>query len=696
MIQYYQDEIKLYAKEFEKWHTRGKRVQERYLDDRPIAPNGLDNTGNARFNILWANTETVFPAVYNRMPKPDVSRRYKDKDPVGRVAALILERALEYEIEQNDDYDSAIRQSLLDRLLPGRGVAWIRYEPTFRDGEPITGQVTEDEGKYQEQEGESYEQVLANECAPVDYVNWMDFGHSSAKTWEEVRCVWRRVLMDKEAIEQRFGAIAEERGYTLDQISYDQTLINLEGTVAASQQDEHKRAAVYEVWDKQKRKVMWLCANMQVALDERDDPLKLKDFFPCPRPLYSTIPTNSLVPVPDYVMYQDQAQELDEVTNRISLLVKALKVVGVYDATQTSLKRLMTEGVDNTMIPVDTWAMFAERGGLKGAMDFFPMDMVVGALQQLYVARDQIKAVIYELTGIADILRGQSDPNETLGAQQIKANYAGLRVKRLQTEVAKFARTLLRFKAEIICEFFSEETILRMSGVESFSQEDQQYIMPALQLLRDDVTRGFRIDIETDSMVEADEQADKAAATELLTGTGTFMREVLPVVQEAPEIAPLLLEVFMFALRRYKIGKSIEGQYQETFDKIQEQLANPEPKPDPEAAKLEQEVQANQQRMQMEQMQEQARMEADMAIKQAQMQADMQVEQQRMQFQAQLENERTERDMQVKQMEAAINAQLQEFKARLDAETKITVAQISAETTLTAAQETAADEAVDE
>jgi hypothetical protein len=694
-VQYWQDEIKLYGREFEKWHKRGKKVQERYLDERAIALNGVDNAGDARFNILWANTETVFPAVYNRMPKPDVSRRYKDKDPVGRVASLMLERALEFEIEQYSDFDATIRLALYDRLLPGRGCAWVRYEPTFKDGEPITGQITEDQEKYSEDDV-TYEQVLANECAPVDYVNWMDFGHSSAKTWEEVRGVWRRVLMDKEALEKRFGAVAEERGYTIDQIPMDQSLYSLEDIVPVDKQSEHKRAAIYEIWDKQERKVIWVCANMQIALDERSDPLKLKDFFPCPKPLYATIPTNSLVPVPDYAMYQDQARELDDVTNRISLLVKALKVVGVYDSSQTGLKRLLQEGVDNTMIPVDTWALFAEKGGLKGVTDFFPLDMVVTAIQQLYLAREQIKAVIYEITGIADILRGSSNPNETLGAQQIKANYAGLRVKRTQLDIARFARDLIRMKAEIICEFFSDETIIQMSGASSFSPQDQQYIGEALQLLRNDVLRGFRIDIETDSMVEAHEQAEKTAATELLTGTGTFMREVLPVVQQAPEIAPLLLEVFMFALRRYKIGKSIEGQYQETFDKIQEQLANPQPKPDPEQAKMQQEAQAGQMRMQMEQQQEQARMQADMAIERARMQADMALEQQRMQFEARLDAERQARELQAQQAEALINARLEEFKARLDAETKITVAQISAESTLSAEQENAADKAVDD
>jgi hypothetical protein len=612
MIKYWQDEITLYEKEFQDYESRCKRIESRYRDERKMQPNGVDTIGDSRFNILWANIETIFPAVYNKLPKPDVSRRYKDKDPTGRVASLMLERCLEYEIEQYSDFDASIKNTLYDRLLAGRGTSWIRYEPTFVDGEPVTGQVSEDVEQYNDKEGE-YEQVLAKECAPVDYVNWADFGHSSAKTWEEVKGVWRRVLMDKEALETRFGDVAEERGYTIDSIPIDQAQFNLDSLTEA-RRAEHKKAAVYEVWDKSKKKVLWLCKGMDIALDERDDPLKLDEFFPCPKPMYATTTTNSLVPVPDYVQYQDQARELDQVTNRISLLVEAVKVVGVYDASQESIKRLLSEGSNNTLIPVDNWAMFGEKGGLKGTVDFLPLDMVVNALNNLYLAREQTKNIIYEITGIADILRGQSDPNETLGAQQIKSNYAGLRIRYLQMDVARFARDLIRLKSEIICEFFSDETIIQMSGAQQFTEQDQPYIGQALELLRDDVLRNFRIDIESDSMVEADEQQEKAQAVELLTGTADFMQKVVPAIQEAPEIAPLLMEVFMHSLRRFTTSKTIEGVYQETFDKIQEQMK--QPKPDPAAA-------------------ENAQAQAEMQMKQQEAQANMQVEQMKVQAQAQ-------------------------------------------------------------
>jgi hypothetical protein len=697
-----QQEIKLYNKEFEPWLSRSDKIVDRYLDERKITPSGNQADVEARFNILWANTETIFPAVYSKTPKPDVSRRYKDKDPVGRVASLLLERCLEYEIEQYPDYDSAIRQALQDRLLPGRGLAWIRYEPNFvnvpveyEDEESdevetegvdsVTGQITEDTAEYQE--------VLANECAPVDYVGWKDFGHDCAKTWEEVKHVWRKVMMDKEDMERRFGIQAEERGYKISDIPATEKPVDSKDNVTID--TENTKACIYEIWCKEDKKVRWIADGFEHLLDERDDPLELQGFFPCPKPLYATISTSKLIPTPDFAQYQDQARELDEVTDRIGRLVKAVKVVGVYDASQTAIKRMLQEGVTNELIPVDTWAVYADKGGMKGVMEFLPLDMIVSALATLYESREQIKAVIYEITGIADILRGNSNPNETLGAQEIKANYAGLRIRRLQMDVARFARDLIRFKAEIITKFFSDETIVAMSGAEHLSDEDKQYIGQALALLRDDVTRGFRIDIETDSMVEADEAAEKQEANELLAGTADYMEKAVIAAKEAPQIAPLMLEVLMFVLRRHKVGKSIEGQFQETFDNIIAELKNPQQKPDPEMAKVQAEQQAEQMRMQAQQQQEQARMEADMMIEQARAQADMQIRQQEMAMQAQLDQQKMQYEMQIAEMKGKADMLTKLALGRMNAETQITTAQISAEATLSAEQESAADKAVD-
>jgi len=88
-------------------------VLERYRDDR-----GLDDHVS-KFNILWSNTETIKPAIFARMPVPDVRRRYLTQDPIGRTAAMILERALSYSISTYDFKDTCDR-CVEDYILPGR------------------------------------------------------------------------------------------------------------------------------------------------------------------------------------------------------------------------------------------------------------------------------------------------------------------------------------------------------------------------------------------------------------------------------------------------------------------------------------------------------------------------------------------------------------------------------------------------
>ena len=99
-----------YNAEFKKWEARTTKIIRRYRDDQGTGT-GMANEA-ARFNILWSNVQTLIPAVYARMPKADVSRRFGDNDPVGRVASLLIERALDYEIEHYPDFRSSMRHAV--------------------------------------------------------------------------------------------------------------------------------------------------------------------------------------------------------------------------------------------------------------------------------------------------------------------------------------------------------------------------------------------------------------------------------------------------------------------------------------------------------------------------------------------------------------------------------------------------------
>ena len=506
------------------------------------------------------------------------------------------------------------------------------------------------------------------ECAPVDYVHWKDFGHSSARTWEEVTQVWRWVYMTREALVERFG---EEMGR---KIPLDSGPDNLDGP---NKQREGTRAKICELWDRETQKVYWINKGMAQFVDERDDPLRLENFFPCPRPLYATTTSDTLVPVPDFLLYQDQANELDILSDRIDGLVKALRLRGVYDASQPALQRLLTEGDNNALIPVDKWMAFGEKGGLKGSIDLLPLDTLAQALIQCYTAREQIKAQIYEITGISDIIRGQTAASETATAQQIKGQYAGLRLRSMQEEVALFASELIRLKAQIICQLFQPQTILQYAAAQQMSPADQQLIPQALQLLADKPLRNFRIEVASDSLVQIDEAQNKQDRLEFVQAYGGFLEKALPVVQQVPQAAPIVIELMKYGIGAFKQAEPIEGTLDRMLEQITQQQqvdAGAPPPPDPEMVKAQMQQQAEAARMQAEQQKAQF----DAQMQQAKLQADMQIEQMKAQAAAAIEEQRQRFEAALKAEELAQRAELERHKAQLDADTKILVARIGA------------------
>jgi hypothetical protein len=633
--------IMSYERQYKRWEGRNDRIIKKYKDD-----SRYDRNPNARFNILWSNVQTIQPAIFARLPRPDVSRRFRDNDPVGRVASMMLERALEFEIEHYGDYKSAMNNSVLDRLLGGRGVSWVRYEPHFavdEVGEPDDGyQITEDADESETPEGMENEnpERIEYECCPVDYVHWKEFGHSpSARTWEEVTCVWRKVYMSRPALVERFG---EEMGYKIPLDTKPQDDKNsykpMEGIY---------EAVIYEIWDKEQGKVFWLSKSLGKIIDEVDDPLQLENFFPCPKPLYSTLTTDSLEPIPDFVIYQDQARELDTLCDRIDGLINALKVRGVYDASSSELQRLFSEGENNTLIPVDNWQAFAEKQGMRGAIDLVDITPFAQALAQCYQAMEQVKGQIYELMGIADIQRGQTDPNETLGAQIIKSNNASGRLKTMQHAVVDFATSLLSIKAQIICNHFTDETLVGISGAMQLSEQDRALIPQALALLRDQASKNFRIEVTSDSMIYQDEQAEKQDRIAFLSAVSAFISSALPAAQSTPELTPMLVEMLKFGVTAFKAGKQLEGIIDQTADDLRKQYeeSKGQQKPPPvEIQKVQMEQQAEMQKLQLQAQLEQAKMQGQMQLEKAKQ--EYQAQENQLKFQ--LENQR---NMEEKQLE---------------------------------------------
>jgi hypothetical protein len=552
----WQTEIQASQQELLKFHQDANRITQRYLDKRDAYAKD-----ESKVNLFWSTMQVLLSMLYARPPKADVARSFQDyDDDVARVSGTILQRLLNRAFNDNvSAWDSAVRQGIEDWLVVGSGQIWLRYEVTT---EPYEIPAVFDEFGQELSPAAEAERIV-NEDAPCDYIYWEDFFYSPARTWHEVRWVARRVFMTKDQLKERFGdAIASQiplGNYAKrDQVN-DQSPKN----------DPWNKAEVFEIWCKETRKVYWYAKSCDVILDVKDDPLGLDAFFPCPKPLAANVTSSNFMPRADYIFAQDQFNELDEINTRITWLTRAAKVVGVYDKSSEGIQRVFNQGSENQMIPVDNWAMFAEKGGIKGQIDWIPIDQVVNAIGHLRQYRQDKVQQIYEVLGISDIMRGNSKASETAAAQQIKAQFGSTRIQLKQFYIADWITQALRIKSEIICKHFQPETIIKRSNIER--TPDAPLAMQAVQLLKDEHMNEYRINIEADSMAALDWAAERDAAVQFMQGLGAFISQVAPMAQQVPAAAPVLMSLLQWSVSKFRVSTQIESVLDQAIGALKQQ-----------------------------------------------------------------------------------------------------------------------------
>lgn len=652
------------------WRKNADKVIDRYRDARTDMDKQL-----AKFSILWANTEVLKPAIFNRMPVPDVRRRYLTRDPVARTAAMILERALSYSMDSYDFKDVLDRVEE-DYLLPGRGQAVVCYKPYFKqtrkDVEPLPEQDDADDKQSDVPSDPSTAGSLGAAAPgttganpdPSQYPPGTQFDQQGAfameesKLYEEVYCEYQewQFYVFGEA-KQRSKVPWEAYGdlLTKDEVADEypefkgaEDLRYEEMKNPGNDQPEKGpgRALIWKVWHKVSRKMIVVAEGYKDGpLAVMDDPLSLENFFPSPEPIQSIRNNGNDLPKPEYLMYEDQAIELDIITGRLKMLTSALKYRGVYDKEmeETAKFKDLTNSPDNTFIPIPNFREMAEKGGIGALISAMPLAEIAQVIENLTIRANQLKQEIYEVYGISDIVRGASHPNETLGAQQMKAQYSGMRISTRQDRFQRFIRDILRLKAEIIAEHFSPDTLRLMTGIDvvpdmQFQQMQQNQQVPAntvaesefqqaCQLIKSDKLRGFRIDIETDSTIPVDRANEQQNRIQFIQAVGQYLTGILPAVQSGAIPVKLAREGLLFVVRGFKVGTELEETLEELGDNQDE------------ATQLMQLKQVNQQMQQQlqetqKQLQEaqqnnagdQARAQADVAVSNAQAQNDIAVD----------------------------------------------------------------------
>ncbi|MGO7337726.1 hypothetical protein [Rhizobium leguminosarum] len=613
---HWQQELERGQRYFKSWVDRCTKIEKIYLQQADQA-----NAAKRRFPMLWANISVLQPAVYARVPQPVVERRFKDSQPVARMASELVERNLAFTAD-DADLDSLMRAVRDDFLLCARGTVWLRYEADF---EPLDIGVEPSNAPALDMQGDDggpTPEQITDERVCIDYVHWSDFLHSPARRWKDVTWVARRVPMTDEEFDKRFP---EGRA----SLAANGAGSN-HGTNQTERAQNEGKTYVWEIWCKSENYTVWIAEGSPIALEVSEPPLKLTRFFPCPRPAFGTLSTSSLIPVPDYVYYQQQCDEIDMLTKRVNKLTDQLRLKVFYPSGDGSvspaIEKAMRPENDTVMVPIPEWAAFTDKGG-SNAIVTLPIDEVQKVIVACIEVRKQLVEDVYQITGISDIVRGDTQASETATAQRIKSQWGSIRIRDRQAELARFARDIVNLAGEIICDQFQPETLMLVSGIQlptaaqkqqvemqmqqqQMAQQQaamraQQMGQPApppqppqippevqkmmeqptidevVQLLRNDSVRGFRIDIETDSTIEPDEDAEKQRRMEFVQMVGGFMQQAGAIAQQTPMLVPVMVETLLFAARGFRAGRQLENTLEQVGAQLSQSATAPRPPPEP-------------------------------------------------------------------------------------------------------------------
>ena len=691
-------QIKLSEVAYNVWQDKSDRIDKLYASLDSLSSMVRDR----EFQLFWANIQVLGPSIYSRPPVPVVVPRFKDQKPLPRMASEVLERSCIVTFDTQDI--NGIMLLLRDDLnIVGRGAAWVRYE-TAQEGDGLGQRV----------------------C--IEHKDRRDFLHDPAKKWADVDWVACAAHLSRAEMRDRFMKTSGD--------AYQTASYAVQQNQRTGEIERKLKAKVWEIWCKSKNRVYWVTEGVDVFLDEGAPHLTLEGFYPCPRPVYATVERGSLIPVPDFLFYKDQLEEINEYTARISALSESLRLKGFYpggagelsDAIEAAMKR---QDDNQILIPVSNWALLG-NGQAKDMLVWIPIDMVATTITELVALRKEVIQDVYQIMGLSDIMRGQTQASETLGAQQLKSQYGSVRIRDKQQELVRIARDLTRLTAEIMSENFTGQSLQDMSQmdlptdadiakqaaplkqqmtglgkqlqqaaknpqmqqmaqaqpdqakqiIDQIKQQAQQMQQQLQQLgetltidkvmkyLRDNRTRVFQLDIETDSTITPDEDAAKKRATEYMGAMAQLFGQIVPAVEQLPQAAPLAAEVIKWVNSQFRVGRQFEQAIETFTDQMKQMASQPKAPPGPTPEQIK--AQADGQRAQMDAQQQQ--MDAQRAQADAQMaQSELQLKQTIAAADAQNKAAKIASDEKIKM--ATLEGV--DAKSKLDSITRIVVARIA-------------------
>ena len=414
------------------WHDAADKAAKAYASLERLVKLA---SGDSEFQIFWANMEVIKPSVYARPPVPIVTPAFKERDPLVRTASEVMERLLIANMRKTDGHKQLclVRDDL---TLDARGVVWVEHETTGYNGE----------------------------CALMEHLLRQNFRHDPQANWQLVTWVARAGFFTQDE--------ATSRWKNVDWKDVDFKTKDID---TPDEYDAEAKVKVWQIWDKRSELVTWVAEGCDEILEQGPPPIKLRTFWPCPEPAYATKEPNTLTPVPDWLFYADQVEEINRYTRRINNLVDQLKLKGFYEAgaedVATALQRALDSNDDKILVPITGLNAI---DGSRDLVQWLPLDQIVQAVSSMVEIRQQLIQDVYEITGISDIMRGQTQASETLGAQQLKTQYGNVRIRSRQEEMVRIGHEALEIAAEIAAENFKQQSFIDMTRVKIPTEAELQ------------------------------------------------------------------------------------------------------------------------------------------------------------------------------------------------------------------------------
>lgn len=638
--QFWQRQIEAGMAAEKRWRHEATEAEDAYFgpDKDPDAEGERGkNKVDDLTGLIHANIDVLKPLMFSETPVPVVRRRFRGDGRASEtdlMAAEIGQRAAEYLLD-TEPFQEMVEAARDDWLIAGRGFARVVYKADFDEVETVAEDGTV-----------IVEEIKTSERVCPRHVDWRRFLTAPGHTWDTMPWIAFEVDMTRVKIEQRFGKdVAAEFSFPKGGLIDGGNASQEDTGGFQSDTDTGPRlpnpfdtAPVWEIWNKETGRVIWWSECYKAGiLDKTEDPLMLECFYPGPKPLLATTKGRSLTPRPDVKYYMRRAKEVELATQKMREILDTISVSGVYPGGMKDQIEKLLDG-KSKLIGVESWIALMEKGGVRGIIDWLPLEPMITALQALQALREQAKAAMFETSGVSDIMRAQGDPRETASAQNLKGRYAGMRLSERQRKTAEFARDLLRIMFEVAVEHFDLEFWADMTGLDlpmtraereqiamhaqmneqAYAQAMQGYqaikamaaqgglpdpgppppeppkievpetsFEEVLDRLRSDYGRKITLTIETDSTILADEEEDKSARVEFLSAFANLAQTLMPIAMQGQFDLKVIKELLMFGVRAFPKARTLEMMINDIPDDVD---VTPPEDPSVQVAKIKAEV----------------------------------------------------------------------------------------------------------